>query len=324
MTVDRRAFTKSLLAMGAGLAFPSLVAAGEAPPSTVVAARSSRLLRVNHDVDQEAAAYFLNQAMRTLTGAKTTKQAWSAMFESHHRVAIKLSCLPGKYLSSSRGLVMAIVAGLKTAGVREENIWIWERTGRELEKAGFPFSDKGVRVFGTDHLPNGGYSKNFAFSGSVGTLFSEIVEEADVLINVPVLKDHDIAGVSCAMKNFYGAIYNPNKFHGNNCDPYIADLYNHPKLKNKCRLHVCDASRIQVHNGPAFYPKYVKEYGGIMVSMNAVAMDYTGWQSIERERRAMTLKSLKDEGRMPSYIGTAAKLGLGKADEKGVELINIT
>lgn len=324
MTVDRREFTKSLLAMGAGLAFPSLAAAGEAPPSMVVAARSPRLRRVDHDVDQQAAAYFLDQAMLKLTGAKTPKQAWSAMFESHHRVAIKLSCLPGKPLSSSRGLVMAIVAGLRSAGLREENIWIWERTGRELEKAGFPFSDKGVRVFGTDHLPNGGYSKNFAFSGSVGTLFSEIVEEADVLVNVPVLKDHDIAGISGAMKNFYGAIYNPNKFHGNHCDPYIADLYNHPKLKNKCRLHVCDASRIQLHNGPAFYPKYVKEYGGIMVSMNAVAIDYVGWQVIERERQAMKLKSLKDEGRMPSYIYSAAKLGLGKADDKSVELVKMT
>ncbi len=323
MTVDRRVFAKSLLAAGAGLAFPALMEAGETPPNTVAMARSPRLERVNHDVDRQAAVFYLNGAMLKLTGMKTPKQAWSALFEPHHKVAIKLSCLPGKYLSSSRGLVLAIVDGLRLAGLPEENIWIWERTGRELEKAGFPFSDKGVRVLGTDHLPEGGYSKHFAFSGSVGTLFSEIVEEADVLINVPVLKDHDIAGISCAMKNFYGAIYNPNKFHGNNCDPFVADLYNHPTLKNKCRLHVCDASRIQVHNGPAFYPKYVKEYGGIMVSMNAVAIDYTGWRLIERERQAMGLPSLKDEGRAPAYIFTAARLGLGKAEEKSVERLNI-
>ncbi len=324
MTVDRRTFTKSVIAAGAGMVFPTLIDGEDTPPNTVAIARSERLQRVNHDVGREAAAQVLNKAMMALTGSKKPDEAWKLMVEPHHKVAIKLSCLPGKYLSSSRGLVTAIVDGLRSAGLEEQNIWIWERTGRELENAGFSLSDRGLRVLGTDSLPGGGYAKEFAFSGSVGTLFSEIVAMADVLINVPVLKDHDISGISCAMKNFYGAIYNPNKFHGNNCDPYIADLYNHPSLKKKCRLHVCDASRIQLHNGPAFYPKYVKEYGGMLVSMNPVALDYTGWRLIERERKSVGLPTLKEEGRMPSYIFSAAKLGLGAADEKNIRLLDIS
>jgi len=138
-----------------------------------------------------------------------------------------------------------------------------------------------------------------------------------------VLKDHDIAGVSIGLKNFYGAIYNPNKFHGNNCDPYAADLCTHPLIKDKLRLTLCDASRIQVNNGPAFYPKYALEYGGILVSLDPVALDYTGWQIIEQYRKELKLKNLKECDREPRYILTAAKLKLGFADRDKIRIINI-
>ena len=226
-------------------------------------------------------------------------------------------------LSSSKGVVAAIIDGLRSAGVRGENIYVWERTGRELESAGFKLSHTGINVVGTDYYANAGYSSNIEISGSVGTCFSKIIEMSDALISVPVLKDHDIAGVSIGMKNFFGAIHNPNKFHGNRCDPYVADLCNHPFIRGKWRLTVCDATRVQVQNGPAFFPKYAKEYGGLLVSRDPVALDYLGWQIIEEERKTMGLKSLELLDRTPTYIYSAAKLGLGQTDMKNIRKIEM-
>lgn len=327
MPYSRREFGKKILStsiglVGAALYFPNIPPMPE-KKSIVALAQSTKLQRVNHQVDQTAAADFISRAMIKITNASSPTAAWKSLFSPGETVGIKLSCLPGLPLSSSKGIVMAIVDGLLSIGIKEENIYIWDRTGRELENAGFKISRLGLNIVGTDYFTNGGYSPNIEISGSVGTCFSKIMEKVDALISVPVLKDHDIAGVSIGMKNFYGAIHNPNKFHGNRCDPYVGDLCNHPLIKNKWRLTVCDASRVQIHNGPAFSPKYAWEYGGLLVSCDPVALDYVGWQIIEEKRKKLGLKSLAMENREPTYIMSAAKLKLGNADMKNITKIEI-
>lgn len=324
MRLNRRRFVKTMALSATGTILsgfsPGISPAPPESNSTVFQACSPRLKRKNNDIDTIAAGRVINQALMAIAGKSSPENAWKQLFPSHQKVGIKLSCLPGKNLSSSPGLVSAIVDGLLLAGLKKNNIYIWERTNGELERAGFKLSRRGPNVFGTDDLFGGGYAERIEFSGSVGTCFSRIMEMVDVLISVPVLKDHDIAGVSIGLKNFYGAIYNPNKFHGNRCDPFVADLCNHPLIKNKLRLTVCDASRVQVHNGPAFYPRYAYESGSILVSTDPVALDYIGWQIIEEKRAKLNLKSLKDLGREPTYIQRAGKLKLGNARLKNIEL----
>jgi len=103
----------------------------------------------------------------------------------------------------------------------------------------------------------------------------------------------------------------------------VAELSNHPLIKGKLRLVVCDASRVQVHNGPAFYPSYAREYGGLLVSRDPVALDFTGREIIDSLRREMGLPTLADAGREPAYIQTAARLGLGQAAERLIQKINL-
>lgn len=327
MKIDRRKFNKfsfiSALALGTNNLMPLLLAEGKTRESMVVQARSDKLKRDRHNVSQQIAVRFINEALMRITKTNSSLSAWKSLFSRHEKVGVKLSCLPGKYLSSSQGIVMAVVDGLLSAGVKGENIIIWERTDRELERAGFKITRKGINIFGTDNLSRGGYSHNVEISGSVGTCFSQIMAYVDALINIPVLKDHDIAGVSIGMKNFFGAIHNPNKFHSHNCDPYIADLNNHPVIRRKLRLIICDASRVQVHNGPAFFPEYSWDYGGLLVSLDPVALDYLGWQVIEKRRKKLKLKTLKDSGREPSYIKTAEKLNLGNANESDIKMVEL-
>ena len=304
----------------AGL-FPDVLANPLSAHSRVVVARSEGLIRVKDDVREEQALSHLNGALKTLTGADSDVAAWRSLFHPRERIGIKLSCLPGKPLSSSRGLVRAIVQGLSLAGVPGQNITIWERTGRELEDAGYRLSTRGVRVTGTDGFPDGGYSRNIEFAGSVGTCFSVIMENLDAIINVPVLKDHDIAGLSAGMKNFYGAIFNPNKYHGNRCSPYVAELSTHRYIRDRLRLIVLDATRIQLHNGPAFFGRYALDYGGLVIGTDPVAVDATGWRILDGERIRAGLRPLAVDGRRPDYVKVAEDLELGHAEENWIERI---
>ena len=327
MTISRRGF---LLDCGRGMTwlslagvFPELMALPRSAPGRVVICRSEELLRKGNDMSQESAVWHLNRGLQRLTGTSSDLSAWKSLFNRGERVGIKLSCLPGVPLSSSRGLVKAIVDGLSLAGVSAANIIVWERTGRELMEAGFTLSSRGVRVMGTDGYPDGGYSRRIEFAGSVGTCFSVIMEQVDAMINVPVLKDHDIAGLSAGMKNFYGAIFNPNKYHGNRCSPYVAELSTHRLIRDKLRLVVVDASRVQLHNGPAFFPRYAMDYGGIILGTDPVAVDATAWRILDTERIRTGLRPLAVEGRKPDYVAVAESLQLGHAEEDWIERITL-
>ena len=61
----------------------------------------------------------------------------------------------------------------------------------------------------------------------------------------------------------------------------------------------------------------------LLVSMDPVALDYVGWQIIEEKRREMDLPPLKEVGRQPSYIKTAADNNhlLGTNDPKRIKKI---
>lgn len=315
MNFSRREFLQrcvnSMAYFTVSSAFPRVFARPIKAASRVVEVRDDKLKRVGDDVNPEAAGRMLNRALQKLMQANSDLSAWKSLFNPRERVGIKVSCLPGRKLSSSVGLVHAIVEGLGLAGIPAKNIIVWERTARELKEAGFSLSHRGVRVAGTDEYPNGGYDNRITFAGSVGTCFSVLMEKVDAVISVPVLKDHDIAGISAGMKNFYGAIFNPNKYHGNGCNPFVADLCTHPLIRDKLRLVVLDASRLQLQNGPAFFHRYAMEYGGLVLGTDPVAVDTVGWHIVDRERVKKGLKTLKQVNRLPGYIATAEKRGLG-------------
>ena len=119
-------------------------------------------------------------------------------------------------------------------------------------------------------------------------------------------------GVTLGMKNFFGAIHNPNKYHPNGGDPFVADLYSHPNIGGKVRLTIVDALEVQPEGGPPFQPNWAVDYGGLMTANDPVALDRVGWKLIEELRAKKGLPSLVEAKREPKYIHTAAKLRLGE------------
>ncbi len=337
----RREFIKKAVVGGAGIyglsslsPFSSIgsrlvssVFAAEAEGSgkpKIVFARPEKLTNVNGKANAKLIESVLNDALMKITLARSPENAWGRLFTRDDIVGIKINALAGKAFSPHTELVNSIVNGVRLAGVKEGNIIIFDRQNKELVRAGYNLrTDKnGLKCIGTDGISGGGYDRRPVISGSVGSCFSKIVSShVTALINVPVLKDHDLSGVSVGMKNFYGVIHNPNKYHDNNCDPYIAELNAHPYIRQKLRLVVCDAIKAQYNGGPAFKPQWVWDCGGILVGADPVAVDLIGCEIVEAKRKDAGMPELKLVGREPKYIETAAAMGLGVADRERIELI---
>ena len=335
---SRRDFLKEAATIGTGLCASSLLLsnnnilrtlyAGEdiSLKSRVILAKDKRFVNVNGITDSTLIGLAIDSALMKITSSEKPLDAWRSLFNEDDVVGIKLNCLAGKRFSPHTEIVEAVINGIKSAGVKDSNIIIFERFNRELEDAGFNIREhgSGFRCFGTDALPSGGYDSQPQIIGSVGSCFSQIASSfCTAIVNIPVLKDHDLAGVSIGMKNFYGIIHNPNKYHDGNCNPYVADLNSHPYIKDKLRLVVCDALKAQYNGGPAFKPQWAWDFRGILISTDPVALDRIGADIIEKKRSEVNMPSLKEAGREPKYIKTAANLGLGFDDPSLIDIISI-
>ena len=119
-------------------------------------------------------------------------------------MGLKVNTLGGRGISTSVELVAAVCDRLQQAGVNPANIIVWDRDTEEMQRGGFSIAIGGNRVqcYGTDRA---GYEDDLSVWGSVGSRLSKILTRSStVLISLPVLKDHDGAGVTIALKNMYG------------------------------------------------------------------------------------------------------------------------
>ncbi|MDZ7262842.1 MAG: DUF362 domain-containing protein [candidate division KSB1 bacterium] len=336
--IDRRNFLRSGLLLSSGALFAGLEncngdqgkAAVSSRSSTsskskIVIARNDLVRNAKGKLDSEQVGKLLDEALRSYYGITSLDQIWRKIVRPDDVVGIKVNCLAGKGISSSPELVAAIVEGVQRAGVRANRIVIWDRLADDLERAGFSINTGGggVRCYGNDQA---GYTNDIIMSGSIGSLLSRTVtDHCSAIINVPILKDHGIVGVTIALKNFFGAIHNPNKYHHNAGDPYIADVNLIPAIRNKVRITICDALTCQYEGGPPYMPQWSWNYNGLLVGQDMVALDHLGWQIIEEKRKEKGLPSLKEVGREPTYIATAADQDhrLGTNDPNKMEVIRI-
>ncbi|MGD0898549.1 MAG: DUF362 domain-containing protein [Thermoguttaceae bacterium] len=134
-------------------------------------------------------------------------------------------------------------------------------------------------------------------------MFPEMLE-CDLLINVPVVKHHVIAGVTLCMKNYMGVIEKRNTFHQAMGD-CLADLTRFMKP----RLCVLDAVRILKAHGPqGGNPADVEIKNTVAAGVDIVALDALGAELM---------------GKKPADFSSIVKgqaAGLGKIDYRSLAL----
>ncbi|MGD0096814.1 MAG: DUF362 domain-containing protein [Terracidiphilus sp.] len=298
---------------------------GAAAKSKVVVARDEKLRGAGPSVDSNRMLALIDRSMQTLFGRNHPTDPWRMLIRPGETVSLKVNSLGGRGISTNVQLIAAICRRLQESGVKPADIVIWDRDCSELERAGFRLAvgGDGVQCLGTDRI---GYEQELSSYGSVGSRVSKILtQRSNALINLPVLKDHDGAGITIALKNMYGVIHNPNKYHPNGCDPYVADLNMLPEIRSRMRLTICDATTAMYEGGPAYKPEHSWNANTLLVSQDPVALDQIGWQMIERKRAEKGLKTLDAEERAPKYIATAADAEhrLGNNDPKRISLVEV-
>ena len=297
----------------------------EAARSKVVIARDAALHSPGGQLDEKRVLDLLDRAIAAYTGRDHPVEAWRRIVPVDKVIGLKVNGLGGRGISTHAALVMAVCERMQQAGVKPGNIVIWERDTRSLEACGLTVNTdpSRVRCYGNDV---GGYEDQQAAFGRVSVRLAKILtRECDMVINLPILKDHSEAGVTFSMKNMYGVVQRPYELHANNCNPAVADLNCIPAVRDKVRFTIGDAMTAVYNGGPGFRPEYLWQPNALIVGEDRVAVDHTAWQMIERKRAEAGAPTLEAAGRPPRYIATAADAqhGLGANDPSRIHLLEI-
>ena len=149
------------------------------------------------------------------------------------------------------GLVKRIVAHCLDAGAKK--VYVFDHAvdngPKCYENSGIAFAVKsagGVMVPATHEK----YYQSVDISQGKklkSTKVHELILASDVYINVPVLKHHGSSGLSLAMKNQMGVVWNRGIYHFKGLHQCIADFCH----VRKPDLNVMDGYRITLRNGPS-------------------------------------------------------------------------
>lgn len=293
------------------------------PESRVIVVGRPGVLAPSGDLDTAGLRRIIERGFCLLTGEAKVTAAVARLFRPGDRVGIKVNTIGGRLISTRPETALALAEVLAAGGVPAGQIAIWDRTNRELREAGYRLTDRSreVKVLGTD-TAGFGYGRDLVAHRGVGSLFSTLQADfATASVSLAILKDHGMAGITAGLKNYFGAVHNPNKYHDNHCDPFVAEVFDVPVVRDKHRLTIVDALRVQFHRGPSYHAKWADPCGRLIFSLDPVAADSIGRELIERLRRAKDLPSLREEGREPAYLTTAERLNLGQARRENIAVV---
>jgi uncharacterized protein (DUF362 family) len=266
------------------------------------------------------ATKMLARAIQELTGKKKPADAWSSLFSAKDMVGVKINCLGKPCLSTTPEVVNAIIEGLRSAGVKEDRIVVFDHFGSHMLMSRFKLKDKegGVRYV---HNKQWGFEEEWRTLPAGKTKFSQVLLKVDKVVSVPVIKDHALSGVTCALKNMaFGTVINPSAHHRNGCDPGIANIYNQAPIKDKVALIVCDGAFMQYDGGPQCKPAARVAHNALYLTHDPVALDKLVWELIDEHRKAKRLPPLH-KARNPVHVATAAGLGLGTDDRAAIKVV---
>ncbi len=298
---------------------------GPAQPARprVVVVRAKQALTHGYDADRGALRAMLAAGLAALAGTPDGVAGLSRYFKTGQTVGLKINGLAGRNAATHVELVDELSALLRQIDIGGPQQVVFDRFASDLTASGFALNERGesYRCTGNDAL---GYEEEATvMASSASRLARVLTERVDVVLNLPVLKQHMLSGMSGALKNQFGCIHNPNKMHLDKCDPYISEVNALPTIRQKQRLIVMDALRPVVDNGPSYQPGMAEVANALLFAVDPVAMDVVGLELLEELRRKRGLPSLDKVDLTPTHIQTSAKMGLGVGERAAIDVVSI-
>jgi hypothetical protein len=302
-------------------------------PGRVIEVRDPRMV---HQGRKDAASIrqAVDRGMKELTGADDPTSAWRSFFEPGDVVAIKMNPVGNPLANSSGELMLAVVEGLKAAGVKTGDMFVYDRYRENFMEAGMhqavpdgikwggltPQNDSSQLLIDWPSWrkdPIAGYDPDQFiemnlvhhghdpkddrnFRSHLGRLLTKTVNKVVLL---PVLKDHGSAGVTGALKNMsHGSVNNVARSHStvdtNACNMFIPEVVNHPIFRKRCVLHIMDGIVGVFQKGPfGRNPEFVWEYNGLFFATDPVAIDHVEWRIIDAKRKEKSLPPVAATGK---------------------------
>lgn len=302
----------------------------------------------------------VDAGMMKLTSAPSGVEAWRRFFQPGDVVGIKLNPVGRPYLVSAPEVLHPILEGLEQAGVKKRDIIVYDRYREEFLQAGFDkWLPAGVRWMSASEkylavqLDMDGYDRDVYMEMPLvhpdcaqqyqltdrhvrrSYVARFLTREVNKLINVGVLKHHQAAGVTLALKNLsHGLVNNVNRSHvsntANSTGTFIPAVVDQPVFREKVVLNILDGVKAAYHGGPgAKVGKYLWAHQTMYFASDPVALDKTGWRALDAKRASLglapiaLLKPDADSVRLNcqvEHIEIAGNIGLGVFDDAKIRV----
>jgi uncharacterized protein (DUF362 family) len=313
---------------------------------------------VDGQYQAEPVMQMMQRGMKELTGMDWA-DAWRQFVTPGEVVGVKLNPVGGKLCCSAPEVVRAIIHGLNAAGIPNKDIVAYDRYRKQFLEVGFDkwlpegvrwmwaaedfeLVQQGIEGYDPDHymdmaLTLPGYDvSNLTARRSYAAQF--ITKKVDKLINLCLLKDHQSAGITMALKNLsHGLVNNVNRSHPtptmNTCGAFIPAVVSMPVIRNKAVLHIMDGIKGLYHGGPGARPQFVWEQKTMWFATDPVAMDRVGWRVLDQKRVSVGMAKLEDAKpdqfstylhRQTEHVEIAGALGLGEFALEKIRLRKVT
>ncbi|MDZ7272159.1 MAG: DUF362 domain-containing protein [candidate division KSB1 bacterium] len=210
--------------------------------------------------------------------------------------------LPEQAANTNPEVVAEIVRLCIEAGARKVKVFdrtcneprrCYQRSGIQAAaaKEGAEVSFVMEQRFREVHIPEGELLKSWP-------MYRDVLE-ADVLINVPILKHHSVSGLTMGLKNMMGVLGGDRGQLHHSFDKKISDI----NTVLRPQLTVLDATRVLVRNGPqGGNVRDVRVMDTVVAGVDRVAVDAYGAQVFGLQPEKM------------GFLVEAAQRGLGKID----------
>lgn len=287
----RRQFVSSTLTLAAATVLP--VYAKEQPPVLAVTRNASP-------------AALVAKAIEMIGGiSKFVKAGQSVLIKPN----ISWDRLAEQAATTNPQVVAEVVRLCKNAGARQ--IRIVDRTCNHAQRC---YKRSGIEKMASDagaqvrHVVNSRFKETAIAEGRIvksWPIYKDVFD-ADVVINIPIAKHHNVSGVSLGMKNIMGLL------GGNRGDLHVDFATKIVDLNTVIRptLTIIDAYRVLRRNGPS---------GGSLDDVEEKKVVIAGTDPVAVDAYAVQLFGLQAQN--IHYLNNAAKRGLGRLDLAKVRII---
>jgi uncharacterized protein (DUF362 family) len=295
-------------------------------------------------VRQDVVDQMVDLGVMQLTGAISREAAWQSLIPTYapgERVAIKVNLNNARSVADSDNqidalveLVNSVVTGLKEIAVAESDIWVYDAVRSIPDRLTNGCDFPGVQFSGRD-VNSQGFSTTETITFApppdgpplADQRISNVLANADYLINMPIMKKHGGAGVTLSFKNHFGTIDDCGALHiyvilsssdfRPDYSPFV-EIFENPHLVGKTVLTIGDGlygGRLSQASVPELWASFGNDApNSLFFSKDPVAIDCVMYDFLEAE--AGVQPSADD------HLILAAQRGLGVFEHRATGASN--